>query len=232
MIVVASFQRNIVFYSNMDLGQLKHSYSQIVSFSLARMLMIDALMSVYNRRALHKGSDNLDIPWDLSRAITLALGNSVPEQYIHRCISGCRWKGYSHMALAAFASAETLCGSTLKYMAAVKESVLNREFIRTVLSLAITGWMVKLLDSKCTCGTWIQAVELLSCFVPDTETTLTIQDEAHLSAYILTLLDLRIPKSVESSRDAQRPQVNYEYIFSELLVAGLDLSPEDSTTHH
>lgn len=232
MIVFASFQRNILFYSNMAHGKLKTLYSQIVSFSPARILMIDTLISVYNKRGLGKNvqCDSPGVPCELSRAITLAIGNHVPEQFVHKCISSCNWKGYEDMVLAAFASADTIRSGALKYMAIIKESIRDRRSLHTIISLAVTGWMVKLSDSKCTCGTWAQALDLISCFVPDTETTLMIQDEARISAYIYTLLDLSPPPNGPSRGEKHRP-LDYGYMFSDLLVSGLE-SAENVTTHH
>jgi hypothetical protein len=232
MIVFTSFQRNIIFYSSMDHGQLKNLYSQMVSFSPARILMIDTLISVYTKGRLgkHLQCASFDVPCELSRTITLAIGNQVPEQFIHECISSCHWKGYGDMALAAFASAESIRSGPLKYLAVIKESLRERGSLHTIISLAVTGWMVKLSDSECTCGTWGQAVELISCFVPDTETSLTIQDEARIRAYICTLLDLSPPPNT-SFRGGEHKNLDYGYMFRDLLVSVFD-SADDVTTHH
>lgn len=238
MIVFASFQRNILFYSKMDRGQLRNMYSQLVSFSPARILVTDNLISVYEKRQLDgKGArDSFDVPCDLSEVITLTIGNHVPEKFVRECMSSCNWKGYDDMVLASFASAESVRSGALKYMNAVKESVRNRDSLHVIISLAITGWMVKLSDSggsECSCGIWPQALDLVSCFVSDAETTLTIQDEARVSAYIRTLLDLSAPQSKEASPcHANRRPLDYEYLFSDLLVTGLDSAVEGVTTHH
>ncbi|KAJ7992813.1 hypothetical protein DPEC_G00265610 [Dallia pectoralis] len=197
MIVFASFQRNVVFYANADRGRLRNLYSRLVSFSAARILPIDTLGSVYNNRGLGKNEqcDSLDVLRELSKVITLAIGNCVPVQFVHKCISSCTWKGYDDMVIAAFASAESVRCGALKYMAIVKENTRDRRSLHIIVSAAVTGWMLKLSNSKCTCCTWPQVVDMISCFVPDTETTLTIQDKARVSAYICTLLDLRIPQS-------------------------------------
>jgi hypothetical protein len=216
----------------MDHGQLKNLYSQMVSFSPARILMIDTLISVYTKGGLgkHLQCASFDVPCELSRTITLAIVNHVPEQFIHECISSCHWKGYGDMALAAFASAESIRSGPLKYLAVIKESLRERGSLHTIISLAITGWMVKLSDSECTCGTWGQAVELISCFVPDTETSLTIQDEARIRAYICTLLDLSPPPNT-SFRGGEHKNLDYGYMFRDLLVSVFD-SADDVTTHH
>ena len=234
MIVFTMFHRNVLFYSNMDHGQLRNLYSQLVSFSPARILAIDTLVSVYNKRGPGKNAcDSLHVPGELSRAITFAIGNHVPEQFVHRCISSCNWKGYCDMVLAAFAAAETIRSGALKYMAIIKESVRTRGSIHTIISLAVTGWMVKLSNSKCTCGVWTQALDLISCFVPDTETTLTIQDEARISAYICTLLDLRpVANNGPQQRSENYRPLNYGHMFCDLLVSGLDSPGENVTTHH
>lgn len=219
MIAFTSFQRNILFYSNMDEGQLRNLYSQLVSFSPARILVIDTLISVYNKRGIGRTTacDSLDIPCDLSRVITLAIDNHVPERFVHECISRCSWKGYSNMVLAAFASVETIRSGALKYMAVIKESRRNISSLHTIIALAVTGWMVKLSDSTCTCGTWSQALDLISCFVPDTETTLTIQDEVRISAYICTLLDLN-PSAKGLCLGNKHRALDYGYMFRDLLV--------------
>ncbi|KAE8277787.1 hypothetical protein D5F01_LYC24198 [Larimichthys crocea] len=190
MIVFASFRRNIIFYSKMDRGQLRNLYSQIVSFSPARILVTDTLISVYEKRQHDSegAQDSFSVPSDLSEVITLAIGNHVPEKFVHECMSSCNWKGYDNMVLAAFASAESVRAGVLKYMNAVKESVRNKDSLHVIISLAVTAWMVKLSDSgsECSCGIWPQALDLVSCFVADAETMLSIQDEART-------LGLRIP---------------------------------------
>lgn len=110
MIAVAPFQRNIIFYAKMDLGQLRTLYSQLVSFSPARILMTDALSSGYEKRGLTcRGERNpFSMPCDLSGVITLTIGNLVPERFVHECMSSCQWKGCNHMVLATFASAESV----------------------------------------------------------------------------------------------------------------------------
>lgn len=233
MIVFATFQRNVLFYSSMDLCQLRNLYCQMVSFSPAMILVTDSLISVYNKggtgRGLERGSC-LDVPCELSRAVTLAVGNCVPEQFIDKCISSCNWKGYDAMVLAAFASVETVRGGVLKYMAIVKESVRNVTSLHAIVALAVTGWMMKLSDSECTCCTWPQAVELVSCSVHDTESTLAIQDEARIGAYIYTLLDISPPENRTAPRERGRT-LDYGYMFSDLLVAGLHWT-ENVNTHH
>lgn len=239
MIVFTSFRRNIIFYSCMDDGQLRLLYSQIVSFSPARILTIDSLVSIYNKRQLGENACDylLNVPCDLSRAITLAIGNSVPEHFVHECISECNWKGYEAMVLATFASADTIRSGALKYLTVIKGSKRNRQYLQIIISLAVTGWMVKLSEDsqKCTCGTWDQAVELISCFVPDTETTLTIQDEARVGTYICNLLDLNRPPpdgpcrggDDDEEEDTVAIPLDYGYLFSDLLVSGLDSVEEN-----
>jgi len=230
MIVLTSFRRNVLFYSNMDHGQLRHLYSQLVSFSPARILTIDSLISVYNKRApcsKDARCNSLHVPCQLSRAVTLAIGNQVPEHFVNGCISSCNWKGYDNMVLASFASAETIRSGALKYMAVIKESARDRGSLHTIISLAVTGWMVKLSDSECTCGVWTQAVDLISCFVSDTETTLTIQHEARISAYICTLLDTSARPNGPPPRGGNRKPLDYGYLFSDLLVSGIDLTETD-----
>lgn len=221
MIVYATFQRNILFYSTMDCGQLRTLYSRIVSFSSARILMMDALISVYKKSRLVEEEnvewESCDVPCKLLSVITLAIGNRVPEYFVNKCMSSCKWKGYENMVLAAFASADIIRSGTLKYMAVIKECRRGRSSIRVIISLAVTGWMVRLSDSKCTCGTWAQAVDLISCFVSDAETTLAIQDADRISSYIVTLLDLTPPSNRLHNCQPHRP-LDYGYIFSELLV--------------
>ena len=220
MIVYTTFQRNILFYSAMDCGQLRTYYSRIVSFSSARILMIDALISVYTKGRLCENVEcaSLDVPCKLLSVITLAIGNRVPEYFVNKCISSCKWKDYENMVLAAFASADTIRSSALKYMSVIKECRRGRSSLCVIISLAVTGWMMRLSDSKCTCGTWAQAVDLISGFVSDTETTLAIQDEARISSYIVTLLDLTPPSNRLHSGQPHRP-MDYGYLFSDLLVS-------------
>lgn len=75
MIVFASFRRNIVFYSKMDRGQLRNLYGQLVSFSPARILVTDTLISVYEKRQLDSegAQDSFSVPCDLSEVITLTI---------------------------------------------------------------------------------------------------------------------------------------------------------------
>ena len=231
MIVFASFQRNVLFYSSMDQGQLKTLYSQLVSFSPARILTIDALISGYNKGRLSKTDPSLVVPCELTRVITLVIGNRVPELFVHECISSCDWKGYDNMVLAAFASAESVRSGALKYIALIRESVRDRRSLHNIISLAVTGWTVKLSDSKCTCGTWAQAVDLLSSFVPDTETTLNVQRVDRISAYICTLLDLA-PQSQGPSRLGEKQcyrSLDYGHMFSDLLVSDLDSAVTDNS---
>lgn len=233
MIVFASFHRNVTFYSNMHPGQLKHLYSQLVSFSPARILVLHTLMSAYRKRELacfDTRTGELDVPRELSKAITLAVGNQVPEQFIHKCITMCKWKGYEEMILGAFASAESIRSGALKYMSVVKESMRDRGSVHTIISLAVTGWLAKLSGFECGCGTWAQAINLISCFVPDTETTLTIQDLSRISAYICTLLDLEvIPQKTEFQDSSSN--LDFGYIFRDLLVSGLH-TDHSIATHH
>lgn len=240
MIVFSTFRRNVAFYSSMDRGQLRNLYSQLVSFSPARILTIDTLVSTYEKGApieCQQGGSPLHVPHELSRVVTLIIGNSVPELFVRECIASCQWKGYEYMVLSAFAAAETVRGGALKYMAIVKESRRRRGPLRAIISLAITGWMVNLSDSECMCGTWAQALNLVSYFVPDAETTLTVQDEARTSAYICTLLDISPPPNEETGLDADEP-VDYGNVFSELLVWGLDKRESEKElnrkegTHH
>lgn len=171
MIVFSSFLCNATFYSSMDLGQLINPYSQLASFSPARTLTIDTLVSTYENLTVLVESQlhgsQLHVPSELSGVVTLFMGNSVLELFVRECIAGCRWKGYESMGLGTFPTAETMSSRALKYMAIVKESKQRRGPIRAIVSLAITGWMVKLSDSECTCGTWAQAFDLVLYFVPD-----------------------------------------------------------------
>lgn len=228
MIAFASFQRNITFYSSMDHGQLKRLYSQLVSFSPARILVIDHLISTYTERG--SACERNEVSHELCRVITLALGNAVPQRFIHKCISQCSWSGPENMILASFASVENIRGGPLKYMAIIKaHSKCNTNHIQAIISLAITGWMMKLWTITCTCGTWAQALEMVSCSVPDTETSLSLQDEARVCAYICTLLSLTPRSREETARGENREPLDYVYIFSELFVAGLN---DPAKTHH
>lgn len=223
MIVFASFQRNITFYSNVDRGQLKLLYSQLVSFSPARILIVDRLITLYTKQV---DSDAVEVPRDLSRIVTLALGNVIPDRFIHNCISRCTWNSYDTMILATSASVENIRGGPLKYLAIIKSygNVHRIDHIRIVIALAITGWMSRFSDLNCTCGTWIQALDMVSCSVPDTETTLTVQDDARLCSYICTLLDIKPRPTWNATplRSEQQDVIDYGHVFSDLLVSGLD----------
>lgn len=225
MIVLASFRRNIIFYANIEYGQLRKLYSQLVSFSAAKILVIDSIISKYRKEiATLTGVQNPPyLSNDLIELLVLSIGNHVPEYYIRDCISSCDWKGYANVILALFASAEMIRSGPLKFITIIKEIKRDRSFHRSIISLAVTAWIIELSGSKCVCGTWTQATDLLSCFVPDTETTLAIQAVARISSYICTLLDLPhelVNGSDEVDTDNQR--LNYGYTFNDLLVPGLD----------
>lgn len=229
MVVFASFRRNILFYSCMEHGQLRNLYSELVSYSPAKILIIDTLISKYRKTGMVNGALNpLDVPGELFKLITLLIGNQVPEQFLRECVLSATWKGHTNMILAMFASAEAVRSGPLKFIAIVKEMKRDRAFHQTIISLAVTAWTVELSDHKCTCGTWMQALDLLSCFVPDTETTLAIQEVARISAYICTLLDIS-PALVNSSHseDKDNKVLNYAYVFKDLLVSGIDRKAND-----
>lgn len=92
---------------------------------------------------------------------------------------------------------------------------------------------MRLAGLECTCGTWAQVMDMVSCSTADTETSLTLQSEARVTAYICTLLDLHaddLPQgdTQGDSRRQQRAKVDYDYVFDELLVSGLSA---DDRTH-
>lgn len=212
----------------MDHGQLKTLYSQLVSFSPARILIIDNLITSYTKRI---NSDVVEVPRDLSRVISLTLGNVVPDQFIHDCISRCTWNSYETMILSSLASTENICGGSLKYMAIIKSHNKGHHsnHIQMIVALAITGWMSQLSDLRCICGTWVQALDMVSCSVSDTETTLTVQDEARLCSYICTLLDIKHRPTNPTAPRGKQGFVDYGHIFRDILVSGLN---EQLTTHH
>lgn len=242
-IALTSFRRNMDLYFEMDLGQLRTAYSQIVSFSPARILCADTLVAYYNTRAserraqggrvLEKGGNpplRHDsppmVPPELSEAVTLALGNGVPKRFVHECMSAYAWLGYEKMVLSSFAAVDSVRGGALKYMALVKASRRDVASLHTIAALAITGWMLALSEhgERCTCGVWPQALELISCFVPDAETSLSLQDVTRVSAYIRTLMDIRQePVSLGDQQVEPRgPAPDYGYVFGDLLVSGLE----------
>lgn len=222
MILFAAYHRNITFYSNMDLGQLKTMYSQLVSYSPARILLIDKLVSTY--KAQHSNAAELvrpSVPCTLSSVITLALGNGVPKRFIHACISKCDFQSYDHMTLASFAAVEGIRGGALRYMAVLQgqdESV--RSDLHIIVATAITGWMMRLSRLECACGTWPQIMDMVSCSTADTETSLTLQSESRVTDYISTLLNLSLPAKPTDTRSCT-DKVDYDYVFDELLVSGL-----------
>lgn len=239
MIALASFRRNMDFYSAMDRGQLKTSYSQIVSFSPARMLVADVLISSYNKRRCEGDrqtrrpsaprSPLRAVPCELSEAAALALGNCVPRRFVHECISGQIWGSYEEMVLSTLASVETVRAGALKYLALVRASVRNVSSLHTVVALAMTGWQRNPSDG-CACGVWAQALELISCFVPDAETALSVQDETRVSAYIRTIMDISEEPASHRPRDAatSEPAPDYGHVFRDLLVSGLEGTCRDA----
>lgn len=237
MIVFTAYRRNMTFYSNMDLGQLKTMYAQLVSYSPARILVIDKLASTY--KAQHRHAAELvrpTVPCTLSDVITLALGNRVPKRFVHVCIAQCNFLSYDNMTLASFASVEGIRGGALRYMAVLQsQGEQGRRDLHVIISTAITGWMMRLAGLECTCGTWAQVMDMVSCSTADTETSLTLQSEARVTAYICTLLDLHaddLPQGDTQGdsrrRQQQRAKVDYDYVFDELLVSGLSA---DDRTH-
>ncbi|KAF0022100.1 hypothetical protein F2P81_025645 [Scophthalmus maximus] len=172
MIVFASFWRNMNFYSAMERGQLKTAYSQIVSFSPARVLVADALISSYNKQC-RKGEGG-----DRNRG-RVGLGRG---------------------SLSPFRSRSPL------------------RVLHTIVALLMTGWQRSLSErsseKSCTCGVWAQAVELISCFVPDAETALSVQDESRMSAYIRTLMHIAEEPASHGPRDAavSGPAPDYGYV--------------------
>lgn len=222
MILYTAYHRNITFYSNMDLGQLRNMYAQLVSYSPARVLLINSLVSTY--KAQHCNAGELakpSVPCTLSSVITLALGNGVPKRFIHSCISKCDFQTYDHMTLASFASVEGIRGGALKYMAVLEgQDESGRRDLHTVVATAITGWMAKLSGLQCTCGTWAQVIDMVSCNTADTETSLRLQSESRVSDYICTLLNLPVAVEPPDARNTS-DNVDYDYVFDKLLVSDL-----------
>lgn len=97
------------------------------------------------------------------------------------------------MILAAFASVEGIRGSALRYMAVLQnQGEWGRCDLHAIVSTAITGWMARLAGLVCTCGTWAQVMDMKSRSTADTETSLTLQSESRVTAYICTLLNLHV----------------------------------------
>lgn len=73
---------------------------------------------------------------------------------------------------------------------------------------------------------------MVSCSTADTETSLTLQSESRVTAYICTLLDLHaddLPQGdTQGDSQQQWAKVDYDYVFDELLVSGLSA---DDRTH-
>ncbi|KAK2813525.1 hypothetical protein Q5P01_000809 [Channa striata] len=195
MIALASFRRNMDFYSAMDRGQLKTSYSQIVSFSPARMLVADVLISSYNKRRCEGDrqtrrpsaprSPLRAVPCELSSR-ALALGQPRPEEIRHQCISD---------------RSGELRG----------DGAVDAGLCRTVRAER-------------------QALELISCFVPDAETALSVQDETRVSAYIRTIMDISEEPASHRPRDAatSEPAPDHGHVFRDLLVSGLEGTCRDA----
>lgn len=222
MILYTAYHRNVTFYSNMDLGQLKTMYSQLVSYSPARILLIDKLVSTY--KAQHRHAAELvkpSVPCTLSSVVTLALGNGVPKRFVHACISKCDFQSYDHMTLAAFAAVEGIRGGVLRYMAVLQsQGESGQRDLHTIVAAAITGWMAGLSRLECTCGTWAQVMDMVSCSTADTETSLMLQSEYRVTDYICTLLNLSVAVEPPGARD-RKDTVDYDYVFDELLVSDL-----------
>lgn len=223
MILYTAYQRNITFYSNMDLEQLKTMYSQLVAYSPARTLMIDKLVSTYetqHRNAVDIGKPS--VPCTLSSMVTLALGNGVPKRFIHACIANCEFRSYGHMILASFASVEGIRGGTMRYMAILRsQAESGRRDLHTVVATAITGWTARLSRLECTCGTWAQVMDIVSCSTADTETSLMLQSEHRVTEYVCTLLDMRMTLEHPASQATDGSKVDYDYVFEKLLISGL-----------
>lgn len=215
MIVFASFRRLIIFYSNMDTGQLRNKYAQIVAFCPATVMIVNTLIARYTSEEACPGDvPHLTVPCELSQDVSKAIGNRVPEGLVYSCISERRWSGYETMLLATFASVATIRSGPLKYIAAIRASTTFVTSLHVIVALAVTGWTKHLAGSLCFCNTWKHAVQLISCAAKDTETGLVLQSEERISSYICTLLDLPLkgPATYDDS------VVDYHLLFKELSV--------------
>ena len=215
MIVFATFRRSIIFYSNMDTGQLRNMYAQIISFCPATVTIVNTLIARYTSdEACPDDASHLTVPCELSKNVAKAIGNCVPECLVYRCISERRWSSYENMILATFASMATIRSGPLKYIAAIRASTAFVTSLHVIVALAVTGWMKHLAGSQCFCNTWKHAVQLVSCAVTDTETGLALQSEERISSYICTLLDLPLKEPAKYDNSV----VDYHLLFKELLV--------------
>lgn len=224
MITLTSFRRNIIFYSNMSVGQLKDFYCQLVSYSAAKVVAINALVAKYKERKLLR--DAYVPPGELRSVLSLSLGrNIVPKHFIDKCLDACVWRNYEHMVISCFAATESVRASVLKYttiMRAHADTCVPDGF-SVFVATAITGWMATLDARECLCGTWTQVLRMLSCDAEDTETSLTLQNTSRVSAYICELMDVNL-ETKQHVPDACT-NIDYAYVFRGLIVPGLNNEP-------
>lgn len=234
MTALTAFRRNVTFYANMTDGQLKNFYCQLVSYSAAKVVALNALVAKYNATAgfTRRAGDAYVIPDALSEVLSLALGGSaMPRCFVANCLNAHAWRSYEHMVVSCFAATEHVRASVIRYtsiMRAHAEDCVPDGF-RVLVATAVTGWMAALNARDCACGTWRHVVHVLSCSTEDTETSLTLQDARRVGAYICELLDItirhrqRVPSALN--------EIDYAYVFSGLIVPGLCVVDEKLTTN-
>lgn len=231
MTALTAFRRNVTFYANMTDGQLKNFYCQLVSYSAAKVVALNALVAKYNAMdGGHRTGDAYVTPNALSGVLSLALGGSaMPRCFIEKCLNALEWRSYEHMVVSCFAATEHVRSSVIRYTAIMRAHAEHcvPDGFRVLVATAVTGWMAALTARGCVCGTWRHVVHALSCFTEDTETSLTIQDTHRVGAYICELLDVIRRRQRVSNASTE---IDYAYVFSGLIVPGLRVANEKNET--
>lgn len=225
MIALTAFRRNVTFYANMTDGQLRSFYCQLVSYSPAKVVALNALSVKYSAADNSRLADDAYVtPSELIAVVSLSLGNAIPRYFVEGCLNPCSWRSYEHMILTCFSATESVRSSVLRYTAIMRAHAEHGapHGFRVLVATAVTGWMGDLEARDCTCGTWRHVVHVLSCSAEDTETSLTLQDAPRAGAYICELLEVN-PTIRHQAYDAPASYaaIDYAYVFNGLIVPGL-----------
>lgn len=86
MLAITTFHRNVTFYASMTKGQLKTLYCELVLFSSAKIMGLNALMTKH-RGSGDSSREPLTIPDDLSTVVALSLGSTVPRYFVTAWVS-------------------------------------------------------------------------------------------------------------------------------------------------
>lgn len=128
MLTLTAFCRNVAFYSNMTDGQLRSFYCQLVSYSPAKVVALNALAAKYNAvdNNGRLDSDAYVTPGELISVVSLSLGNAVQRYLVDRCLASCSWRSYEHMVLTCFSATESVRASVLRYTAIMRAHAHSR----------------------------------------------------------------------------------------------------------